>query len=129
MSPILVGALAALVVLVLVLVVRHATRWHGWWGFWYRRYLRSRRWEYLSLRVKERDDWTCQECGVKQEIINWHDTYGRYIGATAEPKMNAHHLPGTYHSWIWYALCLPERKRNLITVCRKCHEWEHGQEV
>ena len=78
------------------------------WWYWYRRYLDSRRWKTLSWQVKRRDGWTCQRCRADEE---WH--------------MEAHHL--RYAKWWFYALCLPERKRNLVTLCRDCHQKEHGR--
>lgn len=105
-----VGAALALTFLAGVVILALPNEPLDWW-FWYRRYLNSRRWETLSWQVKERDNWTCQRCRADEE---WH--------------MEAHHLPGTYRKWWWYALRLPERKRDIVCLCEDCHEKEHGKE-
>lgn len=81
-----------------------------WWA-WYMRYMGSGQWRRLRARVLRRDNWTFQRCGANEE---WH--------------MQAHHLPGTYRPWWWYALRLPESQRNLVTLCEECHRAEHGKE-
>jgi len=106
---ILIGALAALVFLALVVGLRGA-HWGDWW-YWYDRYLASRRWKMLRDQVTARDDETCQECGTCHY-----------------PILQAHHLPGAYKPWWWYALRLPERKKNLVTLCRRCHRRAHKEE-
>jgi len=109
LQPGLVAGLVVLAGAAVVLAWPVNARWGDWW-FWYRRYLNSRRWHRLSWQVKRRDGWTCQRCRADEE---WH--------------MEAHHLPGTYRKWWWYALRLPERKRDLVTYCEECHQQEHGR--
>lgn len=80
-----------------------------WWWYFYERYLRSPRWKRLRWRVCSRDRYKCWGCGH-------FDTPWR---------LQVHHE--RYHGWAWYALRLPERKRNLVTLCRPCHEREHSK--
>lgn len=119
MTPLLIGTLLALAFLLAVVggrsVYRRAFRWHGWWGFWYRRYLDSAAWKWTRQQVLYRDSWICRHCGA--------DCIWPEVGA------NVHHL--CYHGWFWYALApllgLRENLDNLVTLCRDCHEKEHGR--
>ena len=95
--------------------------WGDWW-YWYRRYLNSRRWETLSWQVKRRDRHTCQECG---HVAARHADYPG--GIKWREPMQAHHLPGTYRKWWWYALRLPEPRRNLVCLCEDCHAQAHDK--
>ena len=59
----------------------------------------------LKLDVKDRDNWTCQDCGVKQNDL------------TKEKKwLGVHHLDGNKKN---------VEKDNLITLCRSCHAVFH----
>lgn len=64
--------------------------------------LTARRWK---RRVLKRDDYTCQDCGMRDIVLNVH-----------------HILPFSqfkkYRHKIW----------NGVTLCRKCHIKEHGSE-
>ena len=106
MTAILIG-IAAVVVLVVVIVACRAAHWGDWW-YWYHRYLDSERWEQLREDVLLRDRYTCRDCGNRIR------------------ELHIHHL--RYHGWPWYALRLPEWKRDLVALCRECHRDAHGGE-
>jgi len=131
LQPGLVAGLVVLAGAAVVLAWPVNARWGDWW-FWYRRYLNSRRWHRLSWQVKERDRWTCQRCKrqSRKATVFWEDFLYRVIAGiqpAEDIEMHAHHLPGTYRKWWWYALRLPERKRDLVTYCEECHQQEHGR--
>ena len=66
-------------------------------------------WQKLSKQTKKRDNWTCQKCGSK----------GAKYG---DIELHAHHI-------------VPKSKDgadklcNLITLCKKCHENQHGHSI
>ena len=116
-----IGIGSALVFLAAYVGLRLTVRWGNWW-FWYERYGQSNRWATLAEQVKRRDRYTCRECGYKAARYATHHGIIKW----REP-LQAHHLPGTYRKWWAYALCLPEWKRNLITLCVQCHRAAHGR--
>lgn len=64
-------------------------------------------WEARRQEVYQRDDYTCQNCG-------------RSGGSQGNVELHAHHIvpksKGGTH-----------KKRNLVTVCKACHDAIHGQ--
>lgn len=66
----------------------------------YEIYLESEKWKIKSNRIKKRDNYTCQCCSSK------------------DIELNVHHK--TYER-IYY-----EEDEDLTTLCRDCHEKEHG---
>lgn len=69
----------------------------------------SSQWRSLSRRTKKRDGWECQSCGTKG-------------GPFGEAELHAHHILPTSKGG-------EDRPDNLITVCRTCHEQEHGHRI
>lgn len=55
-------------------------------------------WDEIRERILERDDYTCQECGIHQEDV--------------DVQLVVHHKDGNKEN------CSPE---NLVTLCRSCH--------
>ena len=67
----------------------------------YHAYLRSPEWQALRLRVLKRDGYKCAHCGASKPLDVHHKTYER-VGR--------------------------ERMRDLVALCRECHEAEHEVE-
>lgn len=61
------------------------------------------RWQQLRLRVFERDNWTCRNCGEKNKTLNAH---------------HFHYHPCAEGPWDYD----PE---TIITLCADCHSDEH----
>jgi len=90
---------ALLALLIVAHGIRGLFRKRRKWGGWYRDvYLKSSHWRETSRRIRERDGYTCQDCG----------------GAGS----HVHHL--TY-SRLWH-----ERDGDLVTLCPECHGKRHG---
>lgn len=66
----------------------------------YNEFLKSIYWEAVKLMVKSRDGYTCQDCGIKQDLQVHHKTY-------------AHHGDEKNHL------------DDLITLCHTCHRKAH----
>lgn len=66
--------------------------------------LRDPRWQKKRLQVLNRDNWTCQNCGNREETLN------------------VHHFSYTYGKDPWDYLM-----ENFLTLCESCHEAE-GEE-
>ena len=65
-------------------------------------------WRQLRSAVLERDGHKCQKCGA---------------GNTGPRSIHTHHI----QEWLKH----PNRRfdiDNIVTLCRKCHEWVHGKE-
>ena len=62
------------------------------------------RWQQLRLRVFERDNWTCRNCGNKNRTLNAH---------------HVHYHPLAEGPWDYD----PE---TIITLCADCHSDEHS---
>jgi len=69
----------------------------------------SSSWTDLARRTKERDNWTCQKCGVKK-------------GRTESAQLHAHHIKAKKYGG-------KDDIDNLITICHSCHEEEHGHSI
>lgn len=63
------------------------------------------RWQQLRLRVFERDNWTCRNCGNKDRTLNAH---------------HVHYHPYAEGPWDYE----PE---GIITLCSDCHSDEHAE--
>jgi len=61
------------------------------------------RWQQLRLRVFERDNWTCRNCGDKEETLNAH---------------HVHYHPYAEKPWDYDI-------ETIITLCKDCHLEEH----
>ena len=61
------------------------------------------RWQQLRLRVFERDNWACRNCGEKEKTLNAH---------------HVHYHPYAEEPWD-YDL------ETIITLCSDCHADEH----
>lgn len=70
----------------------------GAWDKWYQNYLASDKWRKTRLRILERDDHVCASCGGAATQVH-HLTYDR-VGQ--------------------------EHDDDLVSICRPCHEKEHG---
>jgi len=75
----------------------------AWWNV-YHEYIQSDEWKEKRAQVLERDNWTCQECGAGHKAI-----------------LQAHHT--TYFN------VGDEPLRDLITLCKLCHDRTHGREL
>lgn len=78
---------------------------------------RGENWDEVRLKVYERDDYTCQKCGVKCIARS------RYNGDNGSRIIQAHHIDG-YEG--------PEDNEldNLVTLCASCHtEVEEGADL
>lgn len=64
--------------------------------------LKDPRWQRLRLRVLERDEWRCQECGDTKDTLHVHHTY--YKGEPWDAPIEA-----------------------LRTLCAPCHDDEYHQ--
>jgi len=71
------------------------------------RLYKTSEWKALVLSVWERDNFTCQRCGVGN--------------VDKQNRLHAHHI-GT---WAEYPE-LRTKKSNLITLCKRCHTWVHS---
>lgn len=58
--------------------------------------LKDPRWQKKRLEIMERDDWTCQGCGKKEETLN------------------IHHIKYSKNPW-------ESKDDELITLCESCH--------
>jgi len=91
-----------LVLLIFAYGIRGMFRKRRKWNSWYSSvYLKSAHWRETSKRIRERDNYTCQDCG----------------GA----GNNVHHL--NYYR-LWH-----ERDSDLVTLCSECHGRRHGNMV
>jgi len=75
----------------------------AWWSV-YQEYIQSDEWKQKRTQVFERDKWTCQRCGAGYKAI-----------------LQAHHT--TYFN------VGDEPLRDLITLCKLCHDLTHGREL
>ena len=87
---------------------RHSAKWLEWkrkqneeWWAKYNEYLRSERWQDKREATLQRDGFRCQICLI----------------ATAT---QVHHLT--------YANVFSEEEEDLLSVCKSCHDNEHGKE-
>jgi len=71
------------------------------------RLYKSKEWKELVLAVWSRDGFNCQRCGVGN--------------VTRTNRLHAHHI-GT---WAEYPELRSDMK-NLVTLCRECHQWVHS---
>lgn len=69
----------------------------------------SGNWRKISNQTKKRDHWTCQKCGSKG---------GKY----GDAELHAHHIVPKSKGGA-------DKSNNLITLCRKCHEKQHGHSI
>lgn len=69
---------------------------------------RGSNWEKIRLEIYKRDNFTCQECGVK------------CIGKKSANKDNSHLIIQCHHKER-YSLTKNNSPSNLITLCLKCH--------
>ncbi len=76
---------------------RHSTQG----GSSYFEKLKDPRWQKIRLKILERDNWTCQNCGDKESTLNVHHRYYK-------PKLEPWEYP----------------EESLITLCEECHEFE-----
>jgi 5-methylcytosine-specific restriction endonuclease McrA len=76
----------------------------GMWWRVYEQYGQSDEWKQKRAQVYERDGWTCQKCGAGHKAI-----------------LQAHHI--TYFN------VGDEPLRDLITLCKLCHDREHGRAI
>lgn len=81
-----------------------AERRSSWWGR-YSAYLRSPEWKQVRGRVIRRDGKTCQHCGGRATQV--HHT-----------KYTKAHRQGDFRK---------QPTRNLIALCKSCHEKAHGR--
>lgn len=63
------------------------------------------RWQQLRLRVFERDNWTCRNCGDKEKTLNAH---------------HVQYHPYSEGPWEYYI-------ETIITLCKDCHSEEHDE--
>ena len=61
------------------------------------------RWQRMRLRVFERDNWTCRNCGKKEKTLNAH---------------HVHYHPLAEGPWDY-------ESETIITLCSDCHSDEH----
>jgi hypothetical protein len=61
-------------------------------------------WQRRRLQILERDKFTCRRCGDKDSMLH------------------VHHLKYRKNSYIWEA-----KGKDMITLCEKCHDEEHGK--
>ena len=59
--------------------------------------------ESLRTLIRERDNYTCQDCGITQDELGY--------------KLDIHHINGNKKD---------SNPRNLITLCRSCHSYRHN---
>lgn len=71
-----------------------------------RNYYKSAAWKQLSHACKDRDDWTCQNCGAAGPDVELHAD---------------HRIPRARGG--------PDSLRNLQTLCVICHSFKHGHPV
>jgi len=57
-------------------------------------------WKIIKLKIKQRDNYTCQNCGIKEEHV--------------EQYLQVHHI-------VPYKCTQDNSENNLITLCSKCH--------
>jgi len=77
--------------------------------FWYRRlYLRTTHWRYRASQARIAADFRCQDCGCRR-------TRNRFI------VLDAHHM--NYDN-LWH-----EEARDLMVLCRRCHDRRHGKSL
>lgn len=69
-----------------------------WWQ-WYTEYLQSPEWQRRADRCKERANYTCQDCGAKDVVLQ------------------AHHLT--------YKRVGNESDSDLVCLCEGCHKERH----
>jgi len=83
--------------------------------------------EHTRAKVRERDGWTCKDCGLVrtiQQVRDHNDRFGSGVKKGKIKSLDVHHLNG---------LCgLKSRKydrvsdmHELITLCHKCHYNRH----
>ena len=73
--------------------------WKGgkiWW--------RGARWDTIKKQIKERDNYTCQECGITED---------EWIKSSGQP-LQVHHIE-------LYRISKNNHPNNLTTLCNRCH--------
>lgn len=73
------------------------------------------RWQKKRLEILQRDNWTCQKCGNKEDMLVVHHTWYGNI----KEKNNKNGWRKRY-PWEYENECL-------ITLCKDCHEIEHDK--
>lgn len=79
-------------------------QWTGGIKYW-----KHKSWFEIREKVKKRDNYTCQDCGIKEE-----ESYNLY----SQP-LQVHHI-------IPYQECKKHEPDNLITLCHSCHSKADG---